>query len=126
MNDDYYGFTIENSEVEDNLHRATIETLICLKAKAFLDLKKRKEKGEQVDERNIKKHKNDVIRMAALLTEDDSPKLPDSIRNDMQKFIKLLELEPPDFKAIGKTMGIPNLDGEVVVNQITRTFFLNV
>lgn len=124
MNDDYYRFTIKNSKVEDNLHRATVETLICLKAKAFLDLKTRKEKGEKIDKKDIRKHKNDVIRLAALLTEDDSLHLPDSIFGDMHQFMKTLEIEPPDFRVIGKTIGIPNLGGKSVISQIKQTFSL--
>ncbi|OPX34294.1 MAG: hypothetical protein B1H11_11115 [Desulfobacteraceae bacterium 4484_190.1] len=126
MNDDYYGFTIENSEVEDDLHRAGVETLICLKAKAYLDLKKRKEKEEKIDERNINKHKNDVVRLAVLLSPENSRHLPDSIRDDMRQFMDLLKLEPPDYGTLGKLMGVPRLDEEVVVNQIKHTFILSV
>jgi hypothetical protein len=125
MNDDYYGFTIEHSEVEGDLHRATVETLICLKAKAFLDMKKGKDKGEKIDQRNIRKHKNDVIRMALLLTKEITLQLPDSMRNDMQEFIRLLAIEPPDYKAIGKSMGIPLQDGETVIDQLKHTFILS-
>ena len=35
---------IEHSQVEDGLHHANIEALICLKAKAFLEIKERIEK----------------------------------------------------------------------------------
>ena len=42
--------------------------LIPFKAKAWLDLKERKSSGEQVDSKNIKKHKNDVFRLAQLIT----------------------------------------------------------
>lgn len=124
MNDDYYNLTIENSQVENKLHRAGIETLICLKAKAFLDLKTRKEKGDKIDAGEIKKHKNDVIRLAVLLTKDASQQLPDTIKSDMQKFAKALEIEPPDFRTIGKTMGIPNVDGRTIIDQINHTFSL--
>lgn len=124
MNDEYYGFTIKNSEVAGDLHRATVKTLICLKAKAFLDLKTRKEKGEKIDKKDIRKHKNDVIRLAALLAEDDSLKLPGSIGEDMRQFMKALENEPPDFRAIAKTMGLPALDQESIINQINKTFLL--
>lgn len=124
MNGEYYGFTLENSEIVDDLHRATVETLICLKAKAFLDLKTRKENGQRIDERDIRKHKNDVIRLAALLTEDDSLKLSDSIGEDMRQFVKTLGVEPPDFRTIGKTIGVANLDGKSVINQINQTFSL--
>jgi len=124
MNDDYYRFTIENSQVQDSLHRAGIDSLICLKAKAFLDLKIFKKRGEKIDERDIRKHKNDVVRLAALLTENHLHKLPDSILRDMQEFVLTLETEPPDFRTIGKTMGIPNLGGDTIIHQLKYTFSL--
>ena len=42
--------------------------LIPFKAKAWQDLKERKLNGDQVDSKNIKKHKNDVFRLALLIT----------------------------------------------------------
>ena len=42
--------------------------LIPFKAKAWLGLKERKLNGDQVDSKNIKKHKNDVCRLAQLIT----------------------------------------------------------
>ena len=122
MNDDYYGLTIKNSEISDNLHLATITTLICLKAKAFLDLTTRKGKGENIDGNDIKKHRNDAIRLSVLLKQEDSLLLPGPIALDIQKFLKALETEPPDFRAIGKPMGIPFLSKDSVLNQLTETF----
>ena len=40
------------------------EYIILFKAKAYLDLKMRKEMGEKVDSSDIKKHKKDVLRIA--------------------------------------------------------------
>ena len=40
------------------------EYLLLFKAKAFLDLSARKANGEHVDSRDIKKHKNDILRIA--------------------------------------------------------------
>lgn len=51
MNDEYYNFTIANSEKKEDTHFAKSEALICLKAKAFLDLTKRESEGEKVDEK---------------------------------------------------------------------------
>lgn len=124
MDDDYYHFTIENSKVEDQLHYANTTTLICLKAKAFLDLRTRKENSEKIDERNIRKHKNDVVRLTALLTADDSVKLPDSIKTDMQTFIKIIDSEKPDYKQIGKDMGVGAINGKELIDQIIQTFSL--
>jgi hypothetical protein len=38
LNEGYYNYTIDHSTVEDNIHIANTEALICLKAKAFLDM----------------------------------------------------------------------------------------
>jgi hypothetical protein len=41
--------------------------LIALKARAWLDLTERAERGEQIDSKTIKKHKNDVFRSIVIL-----------------------------------------------------------
>ena len=75
--------------------------LIPFKAHAFLDLRKRKEQGDKVDSRNIKKHRNDVFRLAQLLSEDADIEMPEPIQNDMRRFLDLMEadqnLNPKDF-----------------------------
>jgi hypothetical protein len=124
MDEDYYKCTIKNSETIDNVHLASTESLICLKAKAYLDLKLRKQAGETIDEKNIKKHKNDVIRLAVLLTGNSSYALPKAVHNEMQQFMRDIEKESTDFKSIGKNMGIPTLNGQLILEQIKQTFSL--
>lgn len=124
MDDEYYSFVIKHSEVVGELHRATLSTLICLKAKAFLELKNSKEEGERIDEKDIRKHKNDVVRLASLLAEKDLVKLPDSIARDMRRFMLMLENDPPNFRAIAKTMGLPGLDSKAILNQLHQTFYV--
>jgi hypothetical protein len=41
--------------------------LVPLKARAWLDLTDRRDAGEKIDSRTIKKHKNDVFRVARIL-----------------------------------------------------------
>jgi len=124
MDADYYRLTMENSVVENDLHLANIESLICLKSKAFLDLRDRQTKGEQIDERNIRKHKNDVIRLAVMLTEENKMEIPDSIAYDMKEFMEVIKSEPPDYKAIGKNVGIPAINGTDIIEQLEQTFSL--
>ena len=50
------------ADVPENLIEAIVES------KAWLGLKERKLNGDQVDSKNIKKHKNDVCRLAQLIT----------------------------------------------------------
>ena len=47
MNEDYYQYTINATTVQDGARIANIETLICLKARAFNDLKAAKDNGEK-------------------------------------------------------------------------------
>jgi hypothetical protein len=86
MNDDYYNFAVEHSRLENNIRLANLESLIVLKAKAFLDLSERKAAGEAIDEKNIRKHKNDIFRLAIMLTESDNFILHSEIQKDINAF----------------------------------------
>lgn len=125
LDEDYYNFTLENSETEDDLHMASTCSLICLKAKAFLDLKERKEKGEKTDSDDIKKHRLDVVRLAAILADEDIEDLPGAIAADLQEVITDIRNNMPDGKIIGKLLGAGNLNIEDVMAQLETTFHLN-
>lgn len=75
--------------------------LIPFKAKAWLDLKERKSNGEQIDSKNIKKHKNDVFRLAQLITANTRQFLGPEIAEDMRKFLSEITDEDVDLKALG-------------------------
>lgn len=83
----YYGFLLENKRVLDGLTVASEIALIPLKARAFLDLSLKKQNGETVRGDDIRKHKNDVYRLAQLLTNSVLLNVPEIIRNDMKSFI---------------------------------------
>lgn len=59
-----------------------------------LDLKKRKENGERIDSRNIKKHKNDILRIATEFVMEQIETLPADIHSDIKEFLSMLETEP--------------------------------
>ena len=104
LNDDYYYFTLEHSIIENGIRLANIESLIVLKAKAFIDLSDRKATGEAIDEKNIRKHKNDIFRLATMLTEMDSFILSTDLQNDLDDFCQNVSQSLPDntfFKSIG-------------------------
>ena len=72
--------------------------MIPFKAKAWLDLK---ERGNHVDSRDIKKHKNDVIRLSMLLVPDNKIEAPDMIKNDLSQFIQNIDKEDINLKQLG-------------------------
>lgn len=75
--------------------------LIPFKAKAWLDLKERKARGEQVDSKNIKKHKNDAFRLAQSIRPETRQELSAEIADDMREFLSEMESEDIDLKSIG-------------------------
>lgn len=123
MNDEYYQYTLDHSTKEEGMQRANTEALICLKAKAYLDMVERKSKGERIDEKNIKKHKTDVFRLSAMLGGNDVFELPESIQIDMQTFTQAVKDTLPD-KAIFREMGLGNIDSTSLFQQLIKSFQL--
>ena len=98
LNDEYYQFLIGGVEEIGGIQVLNYTHIIPFKAKAWLDLKSRKEKGEQVDTKNITKHKNDVFRLSQLITGADAIELTGEIQSDMKTFLLAMIDEDVDLK----------------------------
>ena len=81
--DNYYTFLTNGILMIDGVSISNVQHMIPFKAKACLELKTRKERGEHVDSRDIKKHRNDVIRLSILLTPMTKVDIPDAIKADL-------------------------------------------
>lgn len=123
MNEDYYQFTIAGSKLQDGIRIANIETIICLKARAYIDLKAAKERGEKIDSDKINTHKLDVFRLAVFLAEGNLFELPESIKTDLQAFADVIKIDLPG-NAIFKEMGLGNTNVDQVFKQLIQNFKL--
>lgn len=123
MDDDYYNFTIQHSQFDNGIHLANTEALIGLKAKAFLDYKTRKENGEKIDEKQLRKHKMDIFRLLLLLTPEDNFTIAESIKSDIANFVEVVKDDLPD-KQIFKEMGAGNIIVEELFKQLNKAFNL--
>ncbi len=99
MDVEYYEFIRVGRKETDGLPWVDAEHLIPLKARAWLDLSRRKEAGENVDSKAIKKHKNDVFRLYQIITPLEAPP-PDQVRQDISEFIARMKAEGVDLKAL--------------------------
>ena len=81
-------------------------------------MSERKEQGEAVDSKNIRKHKNDVLRLSILLTGDTRIPVPDEIYADIMKFLENVENTPIDVKQFG----IRNQSKEDVIEKIRNAY----
>lgn len=103
LNEDYYEFLKQGRVQVSGVTILDAPYLIPFKAKAWIDLTDRKAAGEQVDSKNIRKHKNDVFRLTELLDQNQEHLsfLPDTIREDMGSFIERVSTEDVDLKQLG-------------------------
>ncbi|MBR8766472.1 hypothetical protein IX336_001863 [Porphyromonas levii] len=124
MDDDYYGYTIENSEQIEGVQVANKESLICLKAKAFLDLSERRAKGYTVDKKNVDKHKKDVFRLVAMLAPSERFTLPNTLKEDLTTFCEIVRNELPN-QDFFKSIKLHNVSGEQLVELLEMVFMLH-
>ena len=97
LNEAYYKALLQGREVIDGISVLPHSMLIPFKAKAWLDLSERDRRGEHVDSRDLKKHRNDIIRMASELLLERC-ELPDEVRNDMRTFIDAMNVTDQEIK----------------------------
>ena len=118
LDDDYYKILLDGKVVRNGLSVLRPEYIILFKAKAYLDLKQRKETGGTVDSNDIKKHKRDILRIATELMLEKAMDLPVSVNEDIHMFLASLEQEPFD-QSLLKVYGLKNDD---VVALLKRVF----
>jgi hypothetical protein len=124
LDEDYYRYTIDHSKVEDGVHFANTEALICLKAFAYLDNKKRKELGARINTRDIVKHKNDVFRMVFMLKPDDRFPLPEKLKNDLRLFTATVKNDLPNPEIFNvNRFGRQNM--QLIFDRLTQNFNLS-
>jgi hypothetical protein len=120
MNDDYYAFVMERRDIIHGLAVIKADALIPLKARAFVDLSDRKAKGEAVDSKNIKKHRNDIFRLFTVLERERTMTLPETLRRDLEIALQRIAQEPADLAAFGvTTLKLPEL-----INELRRIYGL--
>lgn len=68
LNEEYYELLHRGKVLINGLSVLDVGSLIIFKAKAWLDLSNRKAKGENIDSKDIRKHRNDIFKLSNLLT----------------------------------------------------------
>lgn len=120
LNEAYYELLKEGHTVIDGMPVLKPTCLIPFKAKAWLDLNERKNAGEHVDSKNIRKHKNDVFRLAQLLTADTKQSIIPEIAEDMKSFLTAMESEDVDLKSIS----VRGTDKKTIMSMMYRCYGL--
>ncbi len=120
LDDEYYHLLKKGLVTVDGVSVLDLEYIILFKMKAWLDLTARKEAGENIDSKDIKKHKNDVLRLAANIDVDKVVPISGRIRNDAIDFMERTKDEEVDVKQLG----IRGASYVGVINRIGHCFEL--
>jgi hypothetical protein len=106
MDEGYYQIVREYTQEREGLPLLSPQGLILLKAKAFLDLRTRQAAGERIDEKHIKKHRNDVFKLALLLTAEQGKTIPLSVHADLKAFLDSFPADAPEWGSIQQAAGL--------------------
>jgi len=84
----YADFLREQCRTEDGIQLASPEALTVLKAKAWLDLTRRREEGDLTNKSDdIKKHRNDIFRLSLIFKPAERLLLPEPLALDLNAFL---------------------------------------
>jgi hypothetical protein len=87
LDDDYYAIVQQGSDTEDGISVLQPAFIVPLKARAWLDLTARKKDGQEVKGTDIKKHRNDILRLSQLLSPATRVMVPGSVHDDLASFM---------------------------------------
>ena len=115
LNDAYYQALMDGRENMRGISVLKPEWIIPFKAKAWLDLREKKD----VDSSDIKKHRNDIIRIVSDMVLQKCI-LPDEVRKDMEKFIEQFDVTESELKNL-KIRGTKPED----IKRVLQTIYLD-
>lgn len=99
---DYYAFIRERSRDVGGVNTLGPEELIVLKARAWMDLRRRRAEGQPVKDRDLRKHRQDVFRLLLFVVPGNPPiPLSPKLFRDMEEFLAAMEATPYDTSHLG-------------------------
>lgn len=101
LDDNYYQLMLTGRKTMDGVSVLGAEYLMLFKMKAWLDLRQKKANGLHVNERDLKKHKNDVFRLFPLVEPTAQIAVTPAVRADVGQFINAMERDSVDLERLG-------------------------
>lgn len=96
LNDDFYNFMLQGKKTVQGIGLLDAEHIIPFKMFAWLELKERKAKGEHVNDRDLKKHKNDVFRLLQIVESGTKVRSEGLVKESIDRF--LLDIKQEDLR----------------------------
>ena len=117
LDESYYEALLEGRDVINGISILKPEWIIPFKVKAWLDLQNKKEQNIPIDSKNIRKHRNDVLRIVSELAL--SPvKLPNKVKEDMKIFIEQFSVTDTELKSLK----LSNIHGSEIIQLLKNIY----
>ncbi len=100
LDDDYYNFMLSGRRIVFGASVLDVEHLIPFKMYAWLDLKDKKQRGEHVNERDLKKHKYDVFRLLQIIDRTITIEVAGHVKENIDRFIREIQSENVPFRQL--------------------------
>lgn len=102
LDEEWYGWIKAGTTLVGDLPVVDVAHLIALKAKAWNALKAIAASGVRVDSGDIKKHRNDVFRLFAILDPEARPTATGAVAAELNAFLaEVIRDPPPNLKDLG-------------------------
>lgn len=101
LNDDFYNFMLAGRRVVNGISVLGAEYIIPFKMYAWLDLRARKGRGEHVNEKDFKKHKNDVFRLLPIINDEEKIPTEGLVKESVQEFFDVIKDENIRLEQLG-------------------------
>lgn len=118
LDDHYYRLLLDGRQTVDGVSVLRAEYLILFKIKAWLDLRKKKADGIHVNDRDLKKHKNDVFRLFPLVNPSSQIQISLAVKMELRQFMQMVSDEQIDLKGLG----LQGVSLEEVLNTLEKIF----
>ncbi len=117
LDDNYYDLMMQGRTQVEGITLLRAEYLIPFKMYAWLDLRRRKEATEHVNEKDFRKHKLDVFRLLQIIPQNVQIDAGKTIQADITEFLKGMEKENLNLEQIH----IP-MRKEEAIDQLRRIY----
>lgn len=104
LDENYYSFIRSLRRTVDGICVLSTEALLLLKARAWKDFTDRKSRGEFVKEKDLRKHRLDIIRLLATIPEATQIRISQPLHNDFAEFLSTYAQNPTDPAALEISM----------------------
>ena len=104
LDENYYSFIRSLRRTVDGICVLSTEALLLLKARAWKDFIGRKSRGEFVKEKDLRKHRLDIIRLLATIPESTQIRIPQPLHRDFTEFLSTYAQSPTDPTALEISM----------------------